>query len=342
MDFYISAWSDNEKGGIYHCTLSETGAPEVLGFVPLRHAGYLAFSPDKKFLYSTCMVSESSDGVAGYTISADGSLAPAGVPAESSGKSCCHLTVALAGNFLYAANYFTGNFAEYPLDDHGYLKPPKIFAHCGKGPNTQRQDGPHCHCCQFTPDGKYLCVIDLGIDSIAIYPYDPAIGIDAQSVRYFKLAPGCGPRHITFDYSGKIAYVVTELGNSVISLGYEAGEFTVWDELSLLPRGVGDTPTKASAVRLSPNGGFLALGNRGFDSIAIVELDNCGGLFPASLTLSGGSSPRDMNYLSPNYFAVANEFSDEVRFFDFDSATGNLTPNGFRLSMPRPLCIIER
>ena len=38
-------------------------------------------------------------------------------------------------------------------------------------------------------------------------------------------------------------------------------------------------------------------------------------------------------------FAAANEFSDLVTFYDYDGK-GKLTPNGFQLKLPQPLCIM--
>ena len=57
------------------------------------------------------------------------------------------------------------------------------------------------------------------------------------------------------------------------------------------------------------------------------------------LVLSGGSSPRDINFLPGcRWFGAANEFSDTVFFFDCDGR-GRLTPNGCVLRLPRPLHI---
>ena len=60
---------------------------------------------------------------------------------------------------------------------------------------------------------------------------------------------------------------------------------------------------------------------------------------PFDLVLSGGSSPRDINFLPGcRWFGAANEFSDTVFFFDCDGR-GRLTPNGCVLRLPRPLHI---
>ena len=108
--------------------------------------------------------------------------------------------------------------------------------------------------------------------------------------------------------------------------------------MSTLPRfWKGDT--KVAAIRLSADERFLFASNRGFDSIAVFELDGKGGMKPSDMVLSGGSSPRDINFLpGGEWFGAANEFSNVVVFFDYDGR-GKLTPNGFQLQLPRPLHI---
>jgi len=339
MLFYVTSYSDDERGGVYLYNLTSDGRPDHEGFVPLRHAGYLAFSTDRKTLYCTCIVDETTDGVAAFRIGEDGTLTALNT-LPSGGLSCCHLCTTADGSFVYAVNYRTGNFAEFSLKADGSLdKRTQLVQHEGHGINPDRQEGPHTHYCQLTPDGKFIVVTDLGTDSLLCYPYSRGKGIDAKSPVVSKMPDGCGPRHLVFSKSGDLAYLVTELTSTVISLKYEDGKFTKIDQLGLLPRGV-LRASKAAAVRLSDDEAYLALSNRGFDSIVLVELDGEGGLMPSFLTLSGGSSPRDINFLPGDFFAAANEFSDEIRFFDFLPDSGVLTPNGFRLDLPRPLCIL--
>ena len=181
-------------------------------------------------------------------------------------------------------------------------------------------------------------VIDLGVDALYAYRLDPGRGIDAANPKVSKMTPGDGPRHLVFDRSGRIAYLANELGNSVTSLTYDDGVFTVIGKVTTLPR-FQEGATKVAAIRLSQDERFLFVSNRGYDSIAVYELDGKGGMKPFDLVLSGGSSPRDINFLPGcRWFGAANEFSDTVFFFDCDGR-GRLTPNGCVLRLPRPLHI---
>lgn len=335
--FYIAAWSkDAPDGGIYAYS-SIGNSLEKLGFVPLEMAGYIGFSEDGTRLYATGALN-GEEGAAAFAVSREGTLEFLNfVP--SKGKSTCHICAAPGGKYLYAANYSSSNFSEFLLDGDGrILKLNKLVFHKGSGPDTARQECAHPHFTSMTPDGKFLAIADLGTDKLLCYPFDPESGIDAEHPVESIMPSGCGPRHIHFASDG-IAYLLTELGNTVLSMKYEKGAFTIIQELSLLPENC-SCVTKASAIRMSADGRFLAASNRGFDSVVIIEVDGKGGMKVNQTTLSGGVSPRDVNFLpDARLFAAANEFSDVIYFYEFDTEKGVLSPNGVKLEYPRPLCI---
>jgi 6-phosphogluconolactonase len=340
--FYISAFGELPRGGIYTCELKENGEVIPLANVPFYHSGYLAWNSNKTRLYATGgLDDEKSDCLAAFSVNEDGFPVLLNTR-KSHGKSCCHLGVSPDDKFVYAANYFSGNFSEYAILEDGSLSEAlQVIQHEGSGPHPERQTSAHAHFCGFSPDGRFLLVIDLGIDAVMAYPYTPGKGISRNGVIRNRISPGSGPRHLVFDSSGKIAYLVTELGNTVKSLHYNEGHFEFISEISLLPCRI-EYPTKAAAVRLSADERFLLATNRGFDSVAVIALDGAGGMVLNDLTLSGGISPRDLNFLGNDRFvAVGNEFSGNVYFFDFNRESGKLTPNGYKLELPRPLCFTE-
>jgi len=338
--FYITAWSkEDPAGGILTYTL-EGKKLEQHGFSPLAMAGYLCFSPDGKRLYATG-AREGAEGVAAFALLPDGKLEFLNF-CPSQGKSTCHCAVSPDGGFLYTANYSSSSFSEFALDGTGRIgELTQVVTHTGTGPVTNRQECAHPHFVSVTPDGRFLAVTDLGNDTLFCYPYVPGKGIDPAGTVRTPVTPGRGPRHLLFA-PGDIVYLVTELGNTVISMKYGEGRFTFLDEISLLPEGC-VCATKASAVRMSGDGRFIVATNRGFDSLVVIAVDGKGGMTHVQTTLSGGNSPRDVNFLpGGKVFAAANEFSDNIYFYDFDTERGLLTPNGLKLTMPRPLCITWR
>ena len=342
--FFLSAFGSDDDAGIYTYTFNDSGKPEETGFAVLCNSGYLALSPDRKTLYATCACDDSSDGVVAYRVAADGTLTNMlGNIQPTGGKSSCHLCTSLDGRYLYVANYSSGSFTQFPIQSDGSVSERTcVVQHTGSGPFEQRQLSAHAHQCCAVPDGKYIAVVDLGCDSIFCYPYSANGGISRSGVIENKITPaGSGPRHIVFDQSGKRAYLINELGNTLFTLKYSDGKFEITDRATTLPRGV-ECATKAAAVRLSKDGKYLIATNRGFDSVIRFDLKNPDKPQGVELQLVGGSSPRDAEYLCDGkYFAVNNEFSGSTRFFDCDPKTGAFTPNGYELITPRPLCLLE-
>jgi len=339
--FFLCACSETDRGGIRLCRMdSAVSAPVELDLTPLPGTNFLCFSVDGKTLYATSNTKEEGGSAAAFRCGPDGSLrflnrVPAG------GTSSCYLSCSPDGRFLYSANYLSGSVTEFELaEDGSIVRRVRVIEHKGAcGPVTKRQDKPHAHCAVFTPDGKFLCVNDLGMDSILLYPVTPN-GLSLPA-REWKAEPGEGPRHILFDESGEYAYVVNELSSSVTALHYSDGTLERIGSWSALPPDC-RVETKAAAIRFSPDRRYLFATNRGFDSIACFRIVSPGKLELADIVPSMGSSPRDFQFLPGGKTAGAtNEFSDQVCLFDYEAKTGTLRyREGADLTdLPRPLYI---
>lgn len=340
--FYIGAMTPNDaSGGIYGYTLDASGMPQMVFKQPACGVKYLAYSADKKILYSTVIVdpAEKTGGVAAYRIKADGSLEFIN-ELSSEGVSTCHLAAAPGGKYLYAVNYFTSTLCEFTLCGNGALERLNKVIHfsgCGTHP---RQEKPHPHFTGFTPDGKYLIVVDLGLDAVKLFAFDPEKGLtDAENPYLFKVEnPGSGPRHLAFNRAGNIAYLVNEIGNTVCVLDYKAGKFSCRQIISTLPADFSGE-TKAAAIRLSPDERWLFASNRGYDSIAVYRVLPDGELALQDIVPSEGESPRDINFLPDGlHLAAANEFTNNTAFFKFDPESGKLAYYASE-SMPNPLAV---
>jgi len=339
--FFSCGCADNERGGLYLCRENENGEFITLGMTPLKGANYHCYSSDGKNFYVTWNEGRTG-GVAAYTLTPDGKLAFLN-KMESMGAAACHLTTSPDGGFLYAVNYSTGNFAEFKLAADGSVaERTQVIFHSAYpvGPRTDRQECAHTHCTRFTPDGKYICIVDLGVDRVFLYPYTKGQGI-ANTPNVCVCDPGDGPRHIIFDKTGTTAYVVNELGNSVTSFRYANGVLTKIAKFTTLPENCTAT-TKAAAIRLSFDEKFLYASNRGFDSIACFKIIEPGKLALFDIVDAHGESPRDINFLpAGKVFTASNEFSDRICLYDFDPASGKLTYREGKdvTDEPRPLCI---
>ena len=246
MIVYLGCYTDEtHPNGLKALQLDEkSGAMAIVAEYPVSNALYQALSPDGKWLY-TC----TSEGLAVFDVSrrdaetqrkenSDSSdmsanalnlktraLASASEKSEFISLCLCHVAAMPDGKRVVFADYRNG-FAGSVAVEGGKFGEPIIHRHSGSGPNLPRQDKAHCHQALPLPDGSGYAVCDLGLDEIVEYP----------SGRVFKTTPaGAGPRHLIFHPNGRLAFLVSELGNLVTSLLWSPTDgFKALDSLSTL------------------------------------------------------------------------------------------------------------
>ncbi len=346
---YVGTYTGPESKGIYAYRFDpKTGDVTSLGLVgEAKNPSFLAIHPNRKFLYS---VGEAADGGAwGGSVSAFALDRPTGKltflnSASSGGKGPCHLVVDKAGKNLVVANYGSGATAVVPIKADGRLgEPSSTIQHSGSSVDRARQQGPHAHSANLAPDNRFAFVADLGLDKVLVYKFDAVKGTIAPNAPPFaKVAPGSGPRHFAFHPSGKFAYVINEMGNTVTAFSYDAagGVLTSLQTISTLPAGFTGTSYCAEVV-VHPSGKFLYGSNRGHDSIAVFAIDPAKGTLTAvEQTPTGGKWPRNFN-IDPTgaYLFAANEHSNDIFIFHIDPASGKLKPTGKKLEISKPVCV---
>jgi 6-phosphogluconolactonase len=157
------------------------------------------------------------------------------------------------------------------------------------------------------------------------------------------LEPGSGPRHLTFDATGKRLYAINELTSTVTLFAYEPSQGTLQaiQTVPTLPTGFSGANTTAEVV-LSPDGRHLYGSNRGHDSIAVFAVDAATGkLTPAGHVPAGGSQPRHFTIEpSGRFMLVAHQGSDSIAVFRLDPTTGQPSPTGTKLKLAKPVCVL--
>lgn len=262
----------------------------------------------------------------------------------SGGRAPCHICTNSKENFLFSANYTEGTINVFPVSQNGNILDTCCrIVHEGSGPNKKRQEKAHAHFVTLTPDEKYLCAVDLGIDKVMVYKFDEYNGrLTAFENSSVELRPGCGPRHMTFDASGKFAYVINELGSDIAVLSYDAsnGKF---DVLKYVPTLVDafDGENYCSAIHFSPCKKYLYGSNRGHDSIAVFDYDKENGSISLKAVIpTGGKFPRDFGIEpSGNFLYAANQNSSDIFVFKMDKSTGIPYSTGDKIDVPSPVCI---
>jgi len=340
---FIGTYTKAPSEGIYAFRFdSKTGHMEPLGLAAkVADPSFLALHPNGKFVYA---VTEQRTGmVDAFSIDrATGKLTQLN-QTTSKGDGPCHLAVDRGGKFLIVVNYGSGSVTRIPIDADGRLGEPSAFdQHAkptgGAGTDPKRQNGPHAHSVNFSPDGQFAMVADLGRDEVTSYRVDRG---ELQKAEVANIAPGSGPRHLAFHPSGKNAYVINELRSTVTVFDYEArsGVLKETQTISALPEGFkGESFT--AEVQVHPSGRFLYGSNRGHNSIAMFAIGTGGKLRFLGAESTRGNWPRNFGIDPTGKFLIAaNQNSNTLVVFSIDQSTGKLTAVGDPITVGSPVCV---
>jgi len=336
----------NSKGIYLYRLDAASGALAEQGLAAqIDDPGWQVITRDGKFLY-TCATSDNhrTSIAAAYRIDRQtGALSLLNQQATK-GQDTTHIDVDPAGSCAVVANYSSGDMSVMPINPDGTLAAPSaVIKHTGSSVNPDRQRHAYPHSCNFDPSGKFVLVPDLGVDKVYVYRFDPSSrSLSPGDPPTVSVPPGSGPRHLSFHPNAPVAYLINEMGGTVIVYAWDAahGRLRTLQTVSTLPPDYKGNNTSAE-VRIHPNGRFLYASNRGPNDLAIFAVDPADG----TLKLLGfestrGKGPRDFA-LDPTggFLFAANQDSDTVTVFRVSADTGLLSYTGQALSVPTPICV---
>ena len=213
---YVGTYTHGSSIGIHVYDLDvEEGHMKEREVVPVNNASHITKSNNGKYLYSIA-----DEGVEVLKIDENGDLTPIN-KVGIDGMRGCFLSTNLEGNRLFVGGYHDGKITVVRIHRDGRLGSVMdgIF-HKGLGSVAERNFRPHVSCATPTPDGKYLCVVDNGIDQIKLYTVHPTTGkLKLYDIVRCKLESG--PRLLRFSQDGRFAYVICELSNEILVYSYD-------------------------------------------------------------------------------------------------------------------------
>jgi len=349
---YVGTFKREPSKGIYAWRLDmTTGKMDPLGLAAdTMRPVFIALHPNRRFLYAVSRpsaVDRTNMGVVlAYAIDPITARLTLLNSFSTRGIDPAYVAVDRTGQNLLVANFGSnagkGCVAVFPVKKDGSLAEASDFIeYSGIGVHPQRQQGPHSHAINVSPDNRFAFVADLGLDKIFIYRFDAEKGkLTPNSPSYATLPPGAGPRQFTFHPNGKFLYVVNEIQSTLIAFTYSAGSLKELQIISTLRQGFNGANT-AATLQVHPNGRFLYASNRGADDIAVYTIDpQAGTLTLVESVPAQGRTPGSFAIdPSGSWLVAANQSSDSLVLFRIDPQTGRLTSTGQSFEVGTPSCV---
>lgn len=338
---YVGTYTHGSSVGVHVYDLDvENGYMTERNVVPVNNASHLTKSTNGKYLYSIA-----DEGVEVLKIDQEtGDLTPIN-EVGIDGMRGCFLSTDKQGKFLFVAGYHDGKVTVVHTHRDGRLGSVMdgIF-HKGLFSVAERNFRPHISCVMPTPEGKFLCVVDCGIDHINIYQVHPVTG-KLKLLDILRCDLESGPRLIRFGKDGRFAYVNCELSNEILVYSYDGSGRTPKFELiqRVDPRMDKEEVSSASSgLRVSPTGRYLYSSTAGDNTAAIYSIDQETGLLSEVCILPiSGKYPKDLDMFPDEKTLVTlNHESNEIRFFRIDYEKKLFVMHGRPIKIDTPNCIL--
>lgn len=317
---YVGCYTHGSSKGIQVYDVDvEEGTLSERDSVEVRNASHTAVSKNGRYLYSI-----EDEGVAVFRRDGNGDLTRIN-SVNIDGMRGCFLATDVDGKYLYVAGYHDGKVTVVHTHRDGRLGSlmDGVF-HRGLGSVAERNFRPHVNCVRPTPDNKYLCAVDNGIDQVKIYRINKRRH-KLELVDILRCPRESGPRIIRFSEDGKYAYILFELTNEIKVYSYDGNgktpEFELLQSISTLDdKDKDEIHNAASGLALAKDGKHLFCTNAGENTVSMFEIDFETGLLTKKFTLPvSGDYPKDIVVFPDNkHIAVANHASNTITTFTID------------------------
>ena len=318
---YVGTYTHGNSKGIQVYDVDvEKGTLRERSEVQVSNASHTAISKNGKFLYSI-----EDEGVAVFRRDENGDLTRIN-RVSIDGMRGCFLATDVDGKYLYVAGYHDGKVTVVHTRRDGSLgRIMDGVYHKGLGSVAERNFRPHVNCVRPTPDNKYLCAVDNGIDQVKLYRINKRQH-KLELVDILRCPRESGPRIIRFSADGRFAYILFELSNKIKVYSYDGSghtpEFELLQSISTLTKEKDEDAfhNAASGLALAPDGRHLFCTTAGENTVSMYEIDTETGLLDKKFTLPiSGDYPKDLVIFPDNkHIAVANHASNTLTTFTVD------------------------
>ena len=339
---YVGTYTHENSVGIHIYDVDVTkGYMKERKVVPINNPSDLVVSKNRKFLYSIA-----DEGVEAFKILKDGDLEPINEQ-WIGGMRGCYVEVDDENRYLFVGGHHDGRVTMMRLNEDGSIGDiaDGIF-HIGMARGSDRRTNtPHVDCVKLTPDQKFLCAVDNGLDQVKIYRINKKKD-KLELVDILRCPRESGPRIIRFSDDGKFAYILFELTNEIKTYKYDgSGKVPAFELIQTIEtsakKDVHDTHNAASGLSLANDGKHLFCTTAGEDTVSMFERDEETGMLTRKFTLPiSGEYPKDLVLLPDDkHLVLANHASNTLTTFTVDYEKNIIVMNGKPIKITEPNCI---
>lgn len=341
---FIGSYNLNkEHPGIYIYNFnSKTGTlAKLTDYSGVLNPSFLTLSKNGKFLYA-CTDSRAGEKGSVSSFRYDKQLTLIS-QRQTGAANPVYVSLDKSDRWLISGSYTGGGTAVFPLNENGEIAEAAQTILFSDSSILPQQKSAHIHSVNFSPNGRFVYLPDLGADKIRSFTFNASGGVPLTQESFIKTVPGSGPRHMAFDPKGKFAYCLSELSGRVTVYSINGPELDSVQQINLHHK-----PHEfysSADIHISPDGVFLYASNRGEENnIAIFRINTDSGILTnVGYQSTGGDHPRNF-VIDPSgkFLLVANEYSGDVIVFRRNKKTGLLSKTKTRISVKNPSCLIMK
>ncbi len=337
---YVGTYTHENSVGIHIYDVDvPNGQLKERKVVPIDNPSDLVVSKNRKFLYSIA-----DEGVEAFQIQPDGDLVPMNKQ-WIGGMRGCYVEVDDENRYLFVGGHHDGRVSMMKLNADGSIGEiaDGVF-HKGMGRSTGlRNFIPHVDCVKLTPDQKFLCAVDNGLDQIKIYRVNYEFG-RLELIDIIRGPLESAPRMIRFSRDGKHAYVLYELNNEIEVYNYSVDEDEpVFEKIQTITTlyEQDDNMCASSGLEVSKSGKYLFCSISGLNGVICYAIDPKDGTLTHVFNTRVNSEYPKMLAVYPDeqHYLTLNNFSNEIVSYKIDYKDNYSLQAGAPVKVDKPNCI---
>lgn len=339
---YVGTYTHENSVGIHIYDVDTENAKMIeRKVVPINNPSDLIVSRKGTFLYSIA-----DEGVESFRILPDGDLEPMNKQ-WIGGMRGCYVEVDDENRYLFVGGHHDGRVSMMRLNEDGSIGDiaDGVF-HKGTGRSiAQRNFIPHVDCVKLTPDQRFLCAVDNGLDQVKLYRVDYEYG-RLKLVDIIRGPLESAPRMIRFSRNGKFAYILYELLNIVeVYRYYVEDDEPVFEKIQTIgtadSHGHDSDACAASGMEVSRSGKYLFCSNAGVNSVICFEIDpETGMLTEVFSTRVCSDYPKVLAiYPDEKHYLTLNNDSNDIYSYTIDYEHRYSLACGGPVKVDKPNCI---